>query len=135
MCDADPEISLVELVVNVPSQWAELPSLLDHRVEEAQRKEQLFKVICLLVALEPLQVVDRIAAERTCDVRSQSWISTHKKSTIIKQSFRYTNIAKNTKAKFHFQMNFLNTYNSSYTLPCGGSLVILTPFCSTYTGK
>lgn len=79
MCDADPKISLVELVVNVPSQWAELPSLLDHRVEEAQRKEQLFKVISLLVALEPLQVVDRIAAERTCDVRSQSWISTHKK--------------------------------------------------------
>lgn len=79
MCDADPEISLVELVVNVPSQWAELPSLLDHRVEEAQRKEQLFKVISLFVALEPLQVVDRIAAERTCDIRSQSWISTHKK--------------------------------------------------------
>ena len=38
---ADPEVSLVELVGDVPAEGTELPPLLDQSVEEAEAKEEL----------------------------------------------------------------------------------------------
>lgn len=62
MGDANTEVGLIELVADVPAEGSELTPLLHHRVEEAQSKQQLLEDFCLLVALEPLQVVDGIAA-------------------------------------------------------------------------
>lgn len=41
--DADLEVCLVKLVTDIPSERAELPPLLHHRVEEAQSKQQLLE--------------------------------------------------------------------------------------------
>ena len=38
--DADTQVSLVELVRNVPSQWSKIPPLLNKSVEETQAKKQ-----------------------------------------------------------------------------------------------
>lgn len=62
--DADAQVGLVELVADVPAERPELAPLLHHRVEEAQREQELLERLRLLVALEPLQIVYRVALVR-----------------------------------------------------------------------
>lgn len=70
LSDTDPQIRLIKLVTDVPAERTELAPLLNHGVEEAQRKQQLLEVFRLFVAFEPLEVVDRIAVVWTGNVRS-----------------------------------------------------------------
>lgn len=68
LSNADTQVRFVELVPNVPAQGTELSPLLHHRMEEAESKQELLERLRLLVAFEPLRVVDGIALVRTGNV-------------------------------------------------------------------
>lgn len=40
---ADPQVGLIELVRNVPTQWTKFPPLLDQGVEETETVQQLLE--------------------------------------------------------------------------------------------
>ena len=58
---ADPQVRLVELVGDVPSQGSELPPLLHESVEEAEAEQEFAELGSLLVASEELVVTDRVS--------------------------------------------------------------------------
>mmetsp|Transcript_372 Transcript_372/g.699 ORF Transcript_372/g.699 Transcript_372/m.699 type:complete len:251 (-) Transcript_372:1384-2136(-) len=69
---ADSEVGLVELVLDVPAEGAEEPSLLDEGVEEAEAEEHLPEDPGLGARLEPLLVGDGVSAEGLHQVRLQA---------------------------------------------------------------
>ena len=72
LSQTNTEVTLIELIGNVPAQGSKLPSLLHQSMEETQPKEKLAPETGFVAAVKEGRVRDGVVEVRTEEIGSQS---------------------------------------------------------------